>query len=168
MDNYGNTRESIFDFGIDETAKEHLRESAKWGKFLAIVSFISFGLILLFALGALLLAQGAEQTGVFVGYTIVALLYFYPMWTLYKFSSLSKQAVNSYHHRYGAGRALIGFRRHYSGNDRCLSVHLFNITRILLFYHFTFDLDSRCQLAAIYCPFVRQQGKFLYLLNMAE
>lgn len=95
MDNYGNTRESIFDFGIDETAKEHLRESAKWGKFLAIVSFISFGLILLFALGALLLAQGAEQTGVFVGYTIVALLYFYPMWTLYKFSSLSKQAVNT-------------------------------------------------------------------------
>lgn len=102
MDSFGNKQEEIFSFGIDEVAKAHMLETARWGKFLAIISFIGLGLLVLVGIlsGFILSATGQSNVftaGVGIGmtmvYLLIAALYFYPTWALFQFSKLSKQAI---------------------------------------------------------------------------
>ncbi|MHC2990649.1 hypothetical protein OB13_03275 [Pontibacter sp. HJ8] len=91
---------------INLDSKTFLLNTAKWGKFLAIVGFVFVGLMVaggLFAstvLGAM--GEGAGLGGSAMGsaffgvfYLLFALLYFFPVLYLYKFSSKMKIALSA-------------------------------------------------------------------------
>ena len=92
---------------IDQSAKMFLGETAKWGKFLAIIGFVFCGLILVGAL--FLFFAGGSMTSAFKGmnpalagvatgfigfiYLLLALIYYFPSKYLYDFSIYIKQAI---------------------------------------------------------------------------
>jgi hypothetical protein len=90
---------------VDETAKNHLKDAAGWAKFLGIAGFVFLGLLILsgFVIGsALTQTPGVNNAfatiggiGVTLIYIILAAIYFYPIYALYKFSVLCKEAVYS-------------------------------------------------------------------------
>jgi predicted PurR-regulated permease PerM len=106
MDNYGSQQDSIFNFGIDETAKTYLLEAARWGRFLSIVGFV---LIAFMALGFVALIANAsdvaESLGAAygIGFGLGTLLFwgamvalvFYLNWSLYKFSANVRSSLPS-------------------------------------------------------------------------
>jgi TRAP-type C4-dicarboxylate transport system permease small subunit len=84
----------------------YLLTITKWSKFLAIVGFVTIGIILLvmigmsIGVGALGDAFGSELNdglGIFlmVFYIIILGLYIYPVWHLYKFSQLGRQGLEN-------------------------------------------------------------------------
>ncbi|HKK64134.1 MAG TPA: hypothetical protein VJ951_16330 [Bacteroidales bacterium] len=79
---------------------DHLNQTRKWTRFLAIVGFIFSGLIVLIAIISLtfnksgLVPFGAGAAGV-LPMLIVAGLYFFPVLYLHRYSTLSKQAVDN-------------------------------------------------------------------------
>lgn len=86
-------------------ALEFLRESAKWCKFLAIVGFIGIGLILLLAVFigsvmSMLPSNGNVPFGAMKGilsavYVVIAGLYFFPVYYLYKYATDTKIAIET-------------------------------------------------------------------------
>lgn len=99
-------QENIFHLEVDNTAKAHMLETARWAKFLAILGFIGLGLVILIGLfaGTLMSSLSAYSGNtatatmgpmMFFIYLIIAGVYFYPVFALYKFSSLIKVALNS-------------------------------------------------------------------------
>lgn len=81
----------------------HLDTARKWSMFLAILGFISVGLLVLVALFAgTALALFADSpispvigVAIAIFYLIIAVLYFFPVYYLFNFSSKAKHAVNS-------------------------------------------------------------------------
>ncbi|MEA1886604.1 MAG: hypothetical protein U9N72_05290 [Bacteroidota bacterium] len=81
----------------------HLDEARKWSMFLAILGFISVGLLVLVALfsGTVLTLIGDSSLSPAIGiviaifYLIMAVLYFFPVYYLFNFSSKAKHAVKS-------------------------------------------------------------------------
>lgn len=100
----GYRHQEIFHLSIDEEAKGHLLETVRWTKFIAIVGFVFLGLLLLGALG---MGSGITAMSEFSGlgssfgvammivYLLVALLYFFPIFYLYKYSMLIKPAIQT-------------------------------------------------------------------------
>jgi hypothetical protein len=97
---------NIFEHGLDETAKAHLLETTRWTKFLAIMGFIFTGLLIIVAFammgsGSLLsafspgLAGAGMGLGMGIAYLFVALIYLYPAYALFKFSSCTKKGINT-------------------------------------------------------------------------
>lgn len=98
---------NIFDTGLNETAKAHLLETTRWTKFLAIIGFIFTGLFILIALGVMTMGSmfssysgmGSLGAGLGVGvgfvYLIIAVIYLYPVYALFKFSSSMKRGINT-------------------------------------------------------------------------
>ncbi len=88
---------------IDEACQMHLKETAKWAKFLAIVGFVITGIIVLVALfaGAILAEMpGSEAAGVGAGlvtfiYIIIAIIYFFLSLYLYRFAVSMQSALNT-------------------------------------------------------------------------
>ena len=83
----------------DET-QTYLRETRQWANFLAIVGFVFVGLIAVIALfaGAIFSSLGRDipyfpSTFVGVFYLLMALLYFFPVLYLYRFSSFMRKAL---------------------------------------------------------------------------
>jgi hypothetical protein len=107
------TPNHLFELSIDRESIDLLTETARWGKFLAIVGFITCGLILIlsFFAGALLAnstaalspysnneVRAATSIGgalLTVLYIIVAVIYFFPCLYLYRFSVRMKAALNT-------------------------------------------------------------------------
>ena len=98
----------ILDFDTNETgmvitaeSREYLQESAKWGKFLAIVGFVFVGLMVLISLfagtmmGAAMGDLGFGGGGIFLTliYLALAAVYFFPCLYLYNFSTKAKLAL---------------------------------------------------------------------------
>jgi Family of unknown function (DUF5362) len=94
------------DLQISPQAQSYLSESAKWGKFLAVMGFIFCGIMVVIAFFIpVFLTQlppyntmsPAFTSGMKVGMTIVylllALLFFFPCFYLYKFSVKMQSAV---------------------------------------------------------------------------
>lgn len=94
-----------FELQLDSTAKEFLKETAKWAYFLSILGFIGIGFLVLIAVfaGTIFSAMGNSMQGmgmysgsfgVIMGavYFIIALLYFFPVYYLFKFSTNAKKA----------------------------------------------------------------------------
>lgn len=89
---------------IDENIKAFLRETSKWGKFLAIVGFVFTGLIAfagiaLMFFGSAIMSKLPSSTnfmGGFVGfiYLLMGLVYYFPSKYLYDFSIYVKQALD--------------------------------------------------------------------------
>lgn len=99
---------SLFELSIDHESYAHLGETARWAKFLAIVGFVTCGVIAImsFFIGSLLAASvfsaygntGASAVGgaLFTGiYLIFAVIYFFPCLFLYQFSIRMKAALKS-------------------------------------------------------------------------
>ncbi len=94
----------FFNLSIDETAKGYLMDTARWAKFLAVVGFCFVGLLLLIAVAVTLalgrFASGYSALSGFNGlfavlYTGIALLYFFPVYFLFKFATIAKTALRS-------------------------------------------------------------------------
>lgn len=93
-----------FELQLDSTAKDFLKETAKWAYFLSIIGFIGIGFLLLIAVFAgtifssLGTMQGMGGMGASFGaamgaaYFLMAALYFFPVYYLFKFSSNAKKA----------------------------------------------------------------------------
>jgi hypothetical protein len=89
---------------ISENSKEFLMESAKWARFLAIVSFVGLGIIVL--VGVLFLfsiipmtssnSEAAQFMPPIVGvlYLLMAVLYFFPTMYLYRFATSIQKALS--------------------------------------------------------------------------
>lgn len=94
---------SIFQLGIDETSKAYLLESSRWGRFLAILSFIGLGLLIIVGIvTGMVMSQTTAGTVTAISgpvftflYLLIAAIYFYPVWGLYKFSKLIKSSLNT-------------------------------------------------------------------------
>lgn len=94
---------------VSQQACEFLREAAKWAKFLSILGFISIGFMVFTSLfmGTIMtvLTQSMSQgIGVespmgfssfvyFCTYLILAVIYFFPIYYLFKFSKHTRKAV---------------------------------------------------------------------------
>lgn len=80
---------SIFNLGIDDEANYNLLELAKWARFLGIIGYVFLGLmvvasfIFMFAFSEL--SSGVmTATAIILVYLVIAGLYFYPVYALYK------------------------------------------------------------------------------------
>ncbi len=94
---------------LTEEIKSYLYESAKWGKFLSIVGFVSIGLIVIFMLimifaGGAAMLSGLGESAVFAGlgmgfivifYGLMIAMYFFPTLFLYRFSTKMKIALDA-------------------------------------------------------------------------
>jgi hypothetical protein len=84
--------------------KNYLLETAKWGKFLAIVGYIGIGLMLVIAIGIMAVGSGTSQMfpgmmGMNMGffgviYIAIAAVYFFPVYYLHKFSLKIAEGVS--------------------------------------------------------------------------
>ena len=94
-----------FEMRLNESAKDFLKETAKWAYFLSILGYIGIGVIVLAALfaGTLFskignMAPGMGAMGSSMGtiitvlYLTIAILYFFPVYYLNKFGSNAKAA----------------------------------------------------------------------------
>jgi len=91
---------------LSDHAVGFLKETAKWTNFLSIVGFILIGLIVVMALfGGAFLASAASEFGggteavggafFTIIYLLVALLYFFPVYYLFKFSRNMKASLHA-------------------------------------------------------------------------
>jgi hypothetical protein len=105
------TSDNLFDLQIDQQNTSYLTEIARWGKFLSIIGFISIGLLTLFFTISLL-TGGSTSAASFggtsyemantLGRTVVPaimivlfLIYFFPTFYLYKFSTQMQTALRN-------------------------------------------------------------------------
>lgn len=105
------SNQNLFDLQIDHQSNSFLSETAKWGKFLAIIGFIFCGLLIVIALFAgtfiasMMSGFGGNDTasaGAAMGggiitfvYIILALVYFFPCLYLFHFASKMQVALRS-------------------------------------------------------------------------
>ena len=92
---------------LNLASEDFLKNTAKWGKFLAIVGFVGVGFVVLMAVVAgtifdsAMERAGGGSAGVVGGtflsafYLLFAVLYFFPVLYLYKFSDKMKAALDS-------------------------------------------------------------------------
>ena len=90
------------DLSLTTGSKMFLKESASWTKFISIVGFVFIGLIVIIALfagsiiGAAMEASGMQMLGgafITILYLAMAVLYFFPVYYLFQFSSKMKAAL---------------------------------------------------------------------------
>jgi len=105
--NFMEEQQSLFDLHLDTYSRESLSETAKWGKFLAVIGFIITGLVVIgaFTAGTLLntLASAYPMSSVnnfssvfFVIYMLfIAAILFVPAYYTYLFSTRMKKALGS-------------------------------------------------------------------------
>lgn len=93
------------DLYVTEISQQYLLASAKWGKFLAIVGFISCGLLIVVGVIISTVLSTSEQFsklpipgGLFGAiYIAMSALLFFPCLYLFKFSIKMKDAINNLH-----------------------------------------------------------------------
>ncbi|MBC8754800.1 hypothetical protein H2O64_08970 [Kordia sp. YSTF-M3] len=94
-----------FELRLNESSKKFLRETAKWAFILAIIGFIMIGIFVFVAVFFLVMftalnssvnpfvQSGLSVEFVAIVYFVMALLYFFPVLYLYKFSRKMKSAL---------------------------------------------------------------------------
>lgn len=88
---------------INDQGKAYIDEASKWARFLGIIGFIALFFILIAGLGVLMAGSALVQnsglpfSGAFLGliYIIMALLYFFPSFYLYKFGSVARRGIQT-------------------------------------------------------------------------
>ncbi|MBL6447951.1 hypothetical protein JMN32_16665 [Fulvivirga sp. 29W222] len=91
------------DLVITQEIAGYLNETGKWGRFIAILGFIGTGFIILAGLfsGTMLSTMGSQADMPFPGfvigliYVVMGLLYFFPLYYLYNFSTNIRNAIRS-------------------------------------------------------------------------
>jgi len=96
-----------FEMRLSQTAAEYLKESARWSFFLSIIGFIGIGFMMLAAVFVTFLSSltnsafGSSEAnvlgpmqGMLSGmYVLLALLYFFPVYYLFKYAKGTKEAL---------------------------------------------------------------------------
>lgn len=89
---------NLFDLQLDGEASGYLGDTARWGKFLAIIGFIFCGFMFVLAIylaaisssydnaGIVTRAYGMSTGGLAVLYFVLAIVYFFPCFFLLRFS----------------------------------------------------------------------------------
>lgn len=103
MENFDNNVQGEHTFFNNTEITNYLMETSKWGKFLAIVGYISIGILVLLAIFMMIglstmgnLTGTEFPMGVFgFTYIILGAMYFFPVNYLYKFSVQIKKGLNS-------------------------------------------------------------------------
>jgi hypothetical protein len=105
MENSFREEKGIFNLQVDEVSKAHLKEAARWGTFLSIMSFIGMALFIIVftAAGAQLSTMSGGTslysllgaTGMLLYVVFIVGIYFYPVYALFKFSTNIKAGVNT-------------------------------------------------------------------------
>jgi hypothetical protein len=104
FENHQNPENVIF---LSSGIKKYLLETSKWGKFLAIMGYVTMGLLILIGL-IIMLASPLISRSANVGfplviagimYTLMAVLYYFPVTYLYKFSVKMKNGLISNDHK---------------------------------------------------------------------
>ena len=95
-----NTKENMV---FSEEIKEYVKVTAKWGTFLAILGYISIGVMALISIVLMVagsVSSSLHQNSVFgkhrfffIIYLIIAILYMFPTTYLYRFSDKAKDAI---------------------------------------------------------------------------
>ena len=95
---------------VTELAKSYLREASKWARFLAIIGFVSLGLLVLMgiifsvSMSSGITAGLPEEEEISSGmlgasmsfmYLLLALLYFFPTLYLYRFATRTRDALTT-------------------------------------------------------------------------
>jgi len=88
---------------VNQEIKDYLLECSKWGRILAIVGYVGIGLLTLLGIGfviGLSVFNSVSDIGFPVGlfglvYVLIAVLYYFPVTYLYRFSAQIKQGLNS-------------------------------------------------------------------------
>jgi len=112
MDENQNT--SLFGLNIDQTSKAYLAETARWARFLAITGFICLGLMIIYGiLIAFMMTNMSNNSEMFGGpygsggfgsasgtfiivlYLFIAVIAFFPLLFLLRFSNKMKYALDS-------------------------------------------------------------------------
>lgn len=91
-------QEPLFGLEMNEDAMDHLRETAKWANFLAILGIIVLSLMVLAGIFMTLIATAALPIGgifMFLMYVVLAAVYAMPIYYLYKFAQTTRYALNS-------------------------------------------------------------------------
>jgi hypothetical protein len=99
MEETNNEVKNSVEFSHDSL--RHLEEARKWAMFIAILGFIGVGIMVLVALfsGSAMAFLGddfvspALGIGIGILYLLIAVLYFFPVYYLFNFSSKAKKAV---------------------------------------------------------------------------
>ena len=99
MENLTNSATEETKFELDNAALSHLTETRKWTMFMSVLGFIFIGLMLVVALILATVSSFYSKSG-FTALTIIPLLllcvvYIFPIYYLFRFSSYSKQALNA-------------------------------------------------------------------------
>ncbi|HLN95764.1 MAG TPA: DUF5362 family protein [Flavobacterium sp.] len=90
-----------FDVQLNEAGRSFLRATGKWAMFLSIIGFIFMGFMILGAMAMFTVGSFASGAAPFGGmggaligtiYLVVAVLYFFPIYYLFQFSSRIKRA----------------------------------------------------------------------------
>lgn len=97
-----------YDLQLSPTSQTFLSETAKWGKFIAIIGFIGCGFIIIIAFfipsiySSLSTLQGVpsqlasgSSIGITIGYILISALLFFPCLFLYRFSTKMKVALKT-------------------------------------------------------------------------
>ncbi len=81
---------------ITDEIRGYWRETANWALFLAVLMFILIGFVLIGMLAGGLAGNSTDGSAIVMVlfFFLYALLLFFPAWYYYKFSSLTKQALN--------------------------------------------------------------------------
>jgi hypothetical protein len=103
MDYPENNQPSQISISVNNEIKEYLTETSKWGKFLAVVGYIGMGLLCLIGIAVMIgfsifskVSDANFPMGVlgFV-YIIIAVVYYFPVNYLHKFSSQMRAGIES-------------------------------------------------------------------------
>ncbi|HEV7780385.1 MAG TPA: hypothetical protein VGO58_03920 [Chitinophagaceae bacterium] len=100
-----NTKD-LFELSLDMTARNHLKESAKWGRLIAISGFILLGVLFIISIIFIIETintysvyskqeKSTEIAGMIMLFLIAAAFYFFPCYYLLKFSAKMKTALIS-------------------------------------------------------------------------
>ena len=102
MENENQSQFDSFELHLNQTALDYLRESAKWSMFLAILGFVGVGFLALMAIimTSVMSAMpdtpgpfGAVKVIISIFYLVIALVYLFPVYYLYRYASNAKKAI---------------------------------------------------------------------------
>jgi hypothetical protein len=99
MENLNETTAGKGAFEVTPNSVGYLGEMRKWTLFLSVIGFIFIGLAVVGSLFMGGMLRGFLPTGGFlvtIFILIFALIYFFPIYFLFKFSAVSKEALNTF------------------------------------------------------------------------
>lgn len=145
MENQHNESQLI----VNTLSKNYLNETQKWSKFLAIVGFIGIGLLVIISISMVFFVSnafgGMEDSplsgGLFgIIYLLMAALYFFPVYYMYKFSKHMKTALSN-NDTENIGEAFKFLKSQYKFMGIytiiCLGVYLLSILGMAIFAMFS-------------------------------